>query len=286
MAGTKHEVNRIREGAVGQVIFTDANGVSTWVNPADLPAIQAAAQAAANAQSEIDTLEGVVGTVQTAVTTVQGVADAAALAAATAQSEVDTLETVVGTVQTAVTTVQGVADGAATAAAAAAQAAATAQSEVDTLETVVGTVQTAVTTVQGVADAAALAATQAQNEVDELEGVVLLVQTSMENIAAMKPIIKRVKVGTFTNMTGKTQHLIIPANVNLHSLKVYKDGLLYSEGDDYTQVSNGSGVSVTAMEAYENTEILHFEIIVTDAASRSLVTNFHATTNYTGQYPN
>ncbi len=279
MAGTKHEVNRIREGQAGQVIFTDNNGVSSWVNPADLPAIIAASTAAAAAQAEVDTLEGI-------VTTVSGVADAAATAAAAAQAEVDTLEGIVTTVsgvasaassaaaaaqaevdtlEGIVTTVSGVADSAATAAAAA-------QAEVDTLEGIV-------TTVSSVADAAAAAATQAQSEVDALETVVA-------NIEAMKPIYKRVKVGTFTNMTGKTQHLILPTGVNLHSLKVYKDGLLYSEGDDYTQVSNGSGVSVTGMEAYENTEILHFEIIVTDAASRTSVTNFHGTTNYTGQYPN
>ena len=219
---TKHEVNRIREGSEGQVILT-INGVSTWVDPAQIPVIQAAIDAATQAQTEVDALEGVVGKVKT-------ISDAAAAAATQAQTEVDALENVVTTVKT-------------------------------------------------VSDAAAAAATQAQTEVDALEVIVA-------NIEAMKPIFKTARVSTFTNMTGKTRHLILPTGVNLHSLKVYKDGLLYSETEDYTGLSDANGVSVTGMEAYENTEVLQFEIIVLDMASRTAALAFFGTTNYTGQYPN
>ena len=219
---TKHEVNRIREGLEGQVILT-INGVSTWVDPAQIPVIQAAIAAATQAQTEVNTLEGV-------VTTVQTIATDAAAAATQAQTEVNTLEGVVTTVQT-------------------------------------------------IATDAAAAAVVAQAEVNALEVIVA-------NIEAMKPIFKTARVSTFTNMTGKTRHLILPAGVNLYSLKVYKDGLLYSETEDYTALSDANGVAVTGMEAYENTEVLQFEIIVLDLASRAAALAFFGTTNYTGQYPN
>lgn len=109
---------------------------------------------------------------------------------------------------------------------------------------------------------------------------------AIANIDATKPIFKVVHVATFVNMTGKTQHLIIPTGVNLYSLKVYKDGLLYAETDDYATASGANGLSVLNMEAYEATEVLQFEIIVTDAASRAAVLAFFGDIAYTGQYPN
>ena len=109
---------------------------------------------------------------------------------------------------------------------------------------------------------------------------------AITNMESTKPIFKVVHVATFVNMIGKTQHLIIPTGVNLYSLKVYKDGLLYAETDDYGVASGANGLSVLNMEAYEGTEVLQFEIIVTDAASRAAVLAFFADIAYTGQYPN